>query len=98
LRRAWVFLAVGILLIGIAGLLVVSAVLDYSFAETLGMVAAGLALVWLVLKVDLFNAARRESEEDESNRITELQRIAASLSENPRSAQTDRPPPDRTRT
>jgi hypothetical protein len=84
LRRAWVFLALGIFLIGIAGLLVVSAVLDYSFAKTFAMVALGLAVVWLVLIVDPFQTGRRASEQEEKRRREELETIASRLARQPR--------------
>jgi hypothetical protein len=78
LGRAWVLLALGIVLIGIAGLLVASDDLDYSLGTTLGMVAGGLVVVWLVLKA-LFHAGR-ESAKEEAKRADELQRIVDWLS------------------
>jgi hypothetical protein len=79
LGRAWVLLSVGILLIGVAGLIVVSAELDYSLPYISGMVAAGLALVWFLMKV-LYHASRRGRNTERERREKEVERNACRLS------------------
>jgi hypothetical protein len=81
LRRAWMSLALGILLIGGAGIVVVSTVLGYSLHEIFAIVAAALVLVWLVLKLDPIRAARKPDElnTEEMERQMELNEIAATL-------------------
>jgi hypothetical protein len=78
LGRAWVFLSVGILLIGVVGLIVVSAELDYSLPYISAMVAAGFALVWLVIK-GLYHADRRERNKERDRREDEVKRNARRL-------------------
>jgi hypothetical protein len=77
LRRAWLFLALGVLLISVAGLLVVAATLkDYSDLDIFGIVAVGLILVWTVLRVDWFFTDRGGVQHAEDQ---ELERIASKL-------------------
>jgi hypothetical protein len=73
LRRAWLFLAGGVLLISVAGLLVLSATLEgYSELDVFAIVALGLFAVWIVLRLDAFLTHRGEADstdEDEFKKI-----------------------------
>ena len=82
LGRAWVFLALGILLIGAAGVLVATAVLNYWIVTTIGMVAGGLLLVWGVLKL-LFHTGRK-LETEKTKREEQLDAIIPLLTGAPR--------------
>jgi hypothetical protein len=75
LRRAWLFLAGGVLLISTAGLLVLSATLDdYSELEVFAIVALGLFAVWIVLRLDAFLADRGGAECTEETEFKEIAR------------------------
>jgi hypothetical protein len=84
LRRAWVFLAFGVALIGVAGLLVLSKVLeeDYSLPGILAIVGVGILSVWVVLQVDSWGAERERRptfKDEECKRWEELKTVAKAL-------------------
>jgi hypothetical protein len=85
LRRAWMFLAGGIVLVGVAGVLVLAERLDYSVARVFLIIGIALALVWLVLRLDLIRASRKrvEVEREEKEEKAEVNVIAEQLRDTP---------------
>jgi len=67
LRRAWMFLMIGVILIGSAGVIFLTELSDETiWEETVAVIVGSLIVIWLLIRFDLVFAGRRNQAEDEA--------------------------------
>lgn len=67
LRRAWMFLMIGIILIGSAGVIFLTELSDETiWEEAVAVIVGSLIVIWLLIRFDLVFAGRRNQAEDEA--------------------------------